>query len=108
MKELANLRQDYSKHLQECTNRKNGAHLVMTGSSEDERTTRSDGTQLTEPEKSSSIKSLGQKAIEVKLAPSGNTAVSIRRKPGHTAISGAQSRPNRSGKLGHEAKDKEA
>ncbi|EHK46906.1 hypothetical protein TRIATDRAFT_142240, partial [Trichoderma atroviride IMI 206040] len=61
MKELANLRQDYSKHLQDCTNRKKGALLVpMTGSSEDERTSRSDGTQLTEPEVSST-KSPGQK-----------------------------------------------
>ncbi|PNP45485.1 hypothetical protein TGAMA5MH_02708 [Trichoderma gamsii] len=109
MKELANLRQDYSKHLQECTHRKKGAHLVMTGSSEDERTSRSDGTQLTEPEVSSSIKSPGQRVIEVKLTPSRNTAVSIRGKLGHTAVLGAQARPNRSGELGYESKkNKEA
>ncbi|UKZ69489.1 uncharacterized protein TrAtP1_010495 [Trichoderma atroviride] len=108
MKELANLRQDYSKHLQDCTNRKKGALLVpMTGSSEDERTSRSDGTQLTEPEVSST-KSPGQKAIQAKLALSRSTAA-VRGKLGHTAVLGAQSRPSRSAKLGHEAKkNKEA
>lgn len=105
MKELANLRKDYSKHLQECTSRKKGARLAtMTGSSEDERTSRSDGTPLTEPEVSSSTKSPAQRSIEVKLAPSRSTAANVKGKLGHTAVLGAQARFNRGGKLGHEAK----
>jgi hypothetical protein len=105
MKELANLRQDYTKHLRECShNRKKGANLnTTTGSSEDERTTRSDGTQLTEPEVSSSTKSPGQRAIEAKSAPVIRTAAT-RGKLGHTAVLRAHSRPNRDRKLGHEAK----
>lgn len=106
MKELVNFRQDYSKHLQECThNRKKGSHPVtVTGSSEDERTSRLDnGTQLTEPEVSSSTKSPGQRAIGVKSALAGNTAA-VREKLGHTAVLGAHSKSNRGGKLRHEAK----
>lgn len=111
MKELVNLRQDYSKHLRECTNsRKKGSHpATMTGSSEDERTSRSDnGTQLTEPEVSSSTKPSGQRLIEGKLAPAGNTAT-MKEKLGHTAALGAHPRPNNGEKLRHEAKkNKEA
>ncbi|PTB35838.1 hypothetical protein M441DRAFT_152314 [Trichoderma asperellum CBS 433.97] len=92
MKELANLRRDYSKHLQECThNRKKGSRLaVMTGSSEDERTSRSDnGTQLTEPEASLSGKSSRQRLVEEKSSLAANTAT-IKQKLGHTATLGAR------------------
>ncbi|KAL7921423.1 hypothetical protein ACQKWADRAFT_295748 [Trichoderma austrokoningii] len=89
IKELANLRQDYSTHLQECTHRKGAPVMVMTGSSED-------GTQLTEPEVSS--KSPGQRAIKP----------ATRGKLGHTAVLG-HSRPNIGEKLRPEAKgNKEA
>ncbi|GFP60193.1 hypothetical protein TASIC1_0016008100 [Trichoderma asperellum] len=92
MKELANLRRDYSKHLQECTNnREKGSRLaVMTGSSEDERTSRSDnGTQLTEPEASLSSKSSRQRLVEENPALAANTAT-MKQKLGHTAALGAR------------------
>lgn len=107
MKELANLRRDYSKHLQECTNnRKRGSHpATLTGSSEDERTSRSDnGTQLTEPEVPSPAKSPSQKLIEEKLSLAGNNTANIKEKLGHTALLGAHSRSNKGEKLRHEAK----
>ncbi|EHK18581.1 uncharacterized protein TRIVIDRAFT_225879 [Trichoderma virens Gv29-8] len=68
MKELANLRRDYSKHLEECTHKAKQANPNITNtSSEDERTSGSDnGTNLTEPEAASPPNSSQQKPPEKK------------------------------------------
>ncbi|UKZ78585.1 hypothetical protein TrVFT333_006331 [Trichoderma virens FT-333] len=66
LKELANLRRDYSKHLEECTHKAKQANPNITNtSSEDERTSGSDnGTNLTEPEAASPPNSSQQKPPE--------------------------------------------
>ncbi|KAK1243474.1 hypothetical protein MKX07_004102 [Trichoderma sp. CBMAI-0711] len=69
MKELTDLRRDYSQHLQECTKRtgKQPKPTIADASSEDEQVSSSDnGTSLTEPEMSSPLASPGRKPVEHK------------------------------------------
>ncbi|KAL7943941.1 hypothetical protein V8C42DRAFT_92857 [Trichoderma barbatum] len=84
MKELANLRRDYSNHLKECTHtQKNEQSPNITNtSSEDEQTSGSDnGTNLTEPETPSPPKSPERKLAMEKTALVDDTMVAAP-KPG--------------------------
>ncbi|KAH0489810.1 hypothetical protein TgHK011_001308 [Trichoderma gracile] len=69
MRELTDLRRDYSQHLQECTQRqaKQQKRTIADASSEDEQVSSSDnGTSLTEPEMPSPRASPGPKAVDHK------------------------------------------
>ena len=69
MRELTELRRDYSKHLKECTQLKaeQAKLTIADASSEDEHVSSSDnGTSLTEPEVPSPLASRGEKPVEHK------------------------------------------
>jgi hypothetical protein len=87
MRELSNLRRDYSKHLQECTKPQGkGPHpVVVDASSEDEQTSGSDnGTNLTEPEISPHLESPKGKTMKENLTLANSTA--MKKEPGFSAL----------------------
>ncbi|KAL6797287.1 hypothetical protein GGI42DRAFT_330446 [Trichoderma sp. SZMC 28013] len=75
MKELTELKRDYSEHLKECT--RNQANINITNtSSEDEQTSGSDnGTNLTEPEVASPPGSSERKSGKEKTMPVEDTII---------------------------------
>jgi hypothetical protein len=78
MKELTELRRDYSEHLKQCThNQAKQANINTTNtSSEDERTTGSEnGTNVTEPETASPPGSSERKSGEEKTKRVEDTAI---------------------------------
>lgn len=78
MKELTELRRDYSEHLKQCTHNqaKQANNNITNTSSEDERTSGSDhGTNLTEPETASPPGSSERKSGKEKAAPIEDTTI---------------------------------
>ncbi|KAL7908376.1 hypothetical protein GGI35DRAFT_454026 [Trichoderma velutinum] len=78
MRELTDLRRDYSEHLKECThNKAKQANINITNtSSEDEQTSGSDnGTNLTEPEIASPPGSSERKPRDEKKTPVEDTII---------------------------------
>ncbi|KAL7809251.1 hypothetical protein V8C26DRAFT_412058 [Trichoderma gracile] len=78
MRELTDLRRDYSQHLQECSQRhaKQQKRTIADASSEDEQVSSSDnGTSLTEPEMSSPHASPGRKAVDHKRPHRDNLTI---------------------------------
>ncbi|KAL6852116.1 hypothetical protein J3F83DRAFT_756993 [Trichoderma novae-zelandiae] len=93
MRELTDLRRDYAKHLQECTQlqAKQAKLTVADASSEDEQVSSSgNGTSLTEPEVRSPLASPGRKPMEDKgthvddLALAGKGVIAGQRQAMHT------------------------
>ncbi|KAL7813639.1 hypothetical protein V8C44DRAFT_51520 [Trichoderma aethiopicum] len=85
MKELTDLRRDYSQHLQECTQlqKKQRKPAIAEASSEDEPVSSSDnGTSLTEPEMPSPRASTGRKLVDHKRTHVVGMARDTQVKPG--------------------------